>query len=183
MELELKLKIEKLNDWFQAVGLLGVIISLLFVGFQLRQDKEIATFEGAAANVTSSSEWAGLVATHADVWQRGCVGEQLTDSDRVVFLHMVQLLFDRKIYEYERGVLMQDARIQTINVNFLAANLYRYPGLTEAMEQYLNWMVPGVLSPSEASSTSTFFPRVQKRIAQMADLEPNPHFDAGFCGA
>jgi len=32
----------KLNDWLQVVGLFGVIASLLFVGLQMKQDREIA---------------------------------------------------------------------------------------------------------------------------------------------
>ena len=32
----------KLNDWLQVVGLFGVIGSLIFVGLQMKQDREIA---------------------------------------------------------------------------------------------------------------------------------------------
>ena len=32
----------KLNDWLQVVGLFGVIASLIFVGLQMKQDREIA---------------------------------------------------------------------------------------------------------------------------------------------
>ncbi len=32
----------KINDWLQVVGLFGVIASLIFVGLQMKQDREIA---------------------------------------------------------------------------------------------------------------------------------------------
>ena len=32
----------KLNEWLQVVGLFGVIASLMFVGLQMKQDREIA---------------------------------------------------------------------------------------------------------------------------------------------
>ena len=32
----------KINEWLQVVGLFGVIASLLFVGLQMKQDREIA---------------------------------------------------------------------------------------------------------------------------------------------
>jgi hypothetical protein len=35
----------KINDWLQVVGLFGVIASLVFVGLQMRQDREIALSE------------------------------------------------------------------------------------------------------------------------------------------
>jgi len=35
----------KLNDWLQVIGLFGVIASLIFVGLQMKQDREIALSE------------------------------------------------------------------------------------------------------------------------------------------
>ena len=32
----------KLNDWMQVVGIFAVVISLLFVGYQLKQSQDIA---------------------------------------------------------------------------------------------------------------------------------------------
>ncbi len=45
----------KLNDWMQVIGLFGVIASLIFVGLQMMQDREIALsaiYQERAATVT-----------------------------------------------------------------------------------------------------------------------------------
>ena len=47
----------KLNDWLQVIGLFGVIASLVFVGFQLRQDHRIAlanTYQARTASLVDS---------------------------------------------------------------------------------------------------------------------------------
>lgn len=47
----------KLNDWLQVTGLFGVIASLVFVGFQLRQDHRIAlanTYQARTASLVDT---------------------------------------------------------------------------------------------------------------------------------
>ena len=47
----------KLNDWLQVVGQFGVIASLIFVGLQLKQDREIAlaaTYQDRSAAVAET---------------------------------------------------------------------------------------------------------------------------------
>jgi hypothetical protein len=36
------MKVEEINDWLQVVGLVAVAISLVFVGFELKQSRDIA---------------------------------------------------------------------------------------------------------------------------------------------
>ena len=44
----------KLNDWLQVIGLFGVIGSLVFVGLQMRQDREIALSMAMQARTDST---------------------------------------------------------------------------------------------------------------------------------
>ncbi len=49
--------ISKLNDWLQVVGLFGVMASLVFVGLQIKQDREIAladSYQARTATVVES---------------------------------------------------------------------------------------------------------------------------------
>lgn len=50
------MKIEKLNDWLQLLGLAGVIGSLIFVGLQLRQTQEIAMSDAYQTRAYGSVE-------------------------------------------------------------------------------------------------------------------------------
>jgi hypothetical protein len=46
----------KLNDWLQVVGLFGVIGSLLFVGLQMQQDREVAILAAYQARSDLTAE-------------------------------------------------------------------------------------------------------------------------------
>ena len=46
----------KLNDWLQVIGLFGVIASLIFVGLQMKQDREIAMSAAYQARSSQISE-------------------------------------------------------------------------------------------------------------------------------
>ena len=46
----------KLNDWLQVIGLFGVIASLIFVGLQIKQDREIALTERFNARSVASMQ-------------------------------------------------------------------------------------------------------------------------------
>lgn len=46
----------KINDWLQVVGLFGLIASLIFVGMQIRQDRQIAISGTYQARSDASSE-------------------------------------------------------------------------------------------------------------------------------
>ena len=49
----------KLNDWLQVIGLFGVIASLIFVGMQMKQDRDIALSQAYQAR---SEQITGIIA-------------------------------------------------------------------------------------------------------------------------
>ena len=52
----------KLNDWMQVVGIFSLVASLVFVGYQLRQDREIAKAAIYQERTSATSE---LLSTYA----------------------------------------------------------------------------------------------------------------------
>lgn len=89
------MKSSELNDWLQVAGLLGVIASLVFVGLQLRQDRQFALSEGMTAAAESSKYWAELLADNAEVWTKGIAGGELTDVESQVFDALADAFFLR----------------------------------------------------------------------------------------
>lgn len=55
MEVESALGSNKLNDWIQAVGILALVASLLFVGYQIKQTRDIAISQAFQARAESSA--------------------------------------------------------------------------------------------------------------------------------
>jgi hypothetical protein len=75
---------DKLRDWLQLVGMLAVVASLLFVGLQIRQSDEIAMSELLDNAAIRNLELSTLRADHADIWQKACLGGELSSSERVI---------------------------------------------------------------------------------------------------
>ena len=44
-----------INEWLQVIGLFGVVASLVFVGLQMKQDREIAMAEAFQARAQASA--------------------------------------------------------------------------------------------------------------------------------
>ena len=51
----------KLNDWLQVLGLFGVMASLVFVGLQMQQDRQIALAEAYSTRASISVDMYGSV--------------------------------------------------------------------------------------------------------------------------
>ena len=75
----------KLNDWLQVLGLFGVLGGLVFVGLQLRLDRQVALVESANTATSNYQSWAELINNNADVWVKGLSGDPLTAEERARF--------------------------------------------------------------------------------------------------
>ena len=77
----------KLNDWLQVVGLFGVIASLIFVGLQMKQDREIAL--SAATQARTDTTIQNILGVASNPYYMSAVDKmvrgdenQLTPSER-----------------------------------------------------------------------------------------------------
>ena len=62
----------KLNDWMQVVGIFAVVASLIFVGLQMRQDREIALAAQFQQRVETALDlWNGYAESEYDVLRFG----------------------------------------------------------------------------------------------------------------
>ena len=76
-------------DWkkiAELFGILALVVSLVFVGLQMRQTNDIAYMELDTAMVAVAADVAELIATNSDVWVKGTAGEELTASEEAIFL-------------------------------------------------------------------------------------------------
>ncbi len=103
-------------DWrtlFEAVGLLAIVLSLIFVGLQIRQDQILARSELGAGSTELSAE-IGMMALESE-FQTTFVKminqpDQLTDDEIVeisFFLQTLKILFVRECYLVARGVFAE----------------------------------------------------------------------------
>lgn len=112
----------KVRDWLEIVGLFGVIVSLVFVGLQIRQDREIAV--AAAYQERAGIAVEGIRALAAnEVAMRTIAKAQFGDPDSLIepegfaaaelqttafALGALTNLMDNSYYQYQAGFLPED---------------------------------------------------------------------------
>jgi hypothetical protein len=75
----------KLNDWMQVFGIFALVASLIFVGLQIRQDREIATIEAMSARSDAISNLAEMIGSNKAVWVSGLNDDELSEEDKATF--------------------------------------------------------------------------------------------------
>ena len=77
------------------VGIVAIVASLMFVGFQLQQDRQLAQVEALIANQAIEIELIMLIDEDRDIWLKGLRGEELSDLDELTFEALSNALFRR----------------------------------------------------------------------------------------
>lgn len=178
---------KELNDWIQAIGIIAVVVSLVFVGLELRQSRQIASMDQLGIARQLVSEFRSMITDHADVWYRGCAGEQLTDVERLVFEQLVSEYGDLAFTLYARGTIgVYEGSSRWID-NY-AANLHRFPALRTAdeaaFERYTELSyVDFVTSQADFSRViRQFGAELQSRLDELEKTDPAPELSPIYCG-
>ena len=101
----------RVNDWLQVIGLFGVIASLIFVGLQMMQDREIALSAIYQERATASTEfWMNIATDEAARFAMAKVrmgkADELTPEEAAAYQAISRAgrqLMDNSHYQYEKG--------------------------------------------------------------------------------
>jgi len=108
--------IAKINDWLQAVGIFGVIASLLFVGMQMKQTHEIAlantyndrasqTIDAQSSSLGTPQFFSGMAKIYSGRRDDLTAEEYIAlESELTVFL----TIFENNYFQYEMGFLPEE---------------------------------------------------------------------------
>ncbi len=173
---------EKLNSWLQLLGMLGIIASLMFVGLQIKQTDVIASLESQEYASSRILTVQGLLAENIDVWQRGYADEKLTLAEQTLMAQLYWAYVNNSFTGWRR---LQLADFREVNGEYViaafAANIHRYPGFKKIHESRMAWdELLGGGSTSEL--VSTFRGLLSDKVDELSRLEPNPQYDAVWCG-
>jgi hypothetical protein len=129
-------------NWKDAAELLGIaaiVASLIFVGFQLRQDQQIALAGYGQSTSAIRAELDIALAEHAAVLVKSNSGIELSDEEQAILTSVIAALWRATQIDYlERGRLgEEDPRFMT---DLFAVFLFRNPGarriwMEESQEQ------------------------------------------------
>ncbi len=76
------------KDWrtiAELAGIAALMVSLIFVGLQIRQDHRLARAQNAADFDDTMIEYARVINANREVWVRGLEGAELSLADQVTF--------------------------------------------------------------------------------------------------
>ena len=171
------MKIEK-KLLVDILGIFAVVASLIFVGIEVRQSGRAAmedSFTGDLANMIPVEE---LVLENADVWLRGCRGEDLSEVEQMQFTHIYHLYEFSYFMRWLRGTQGVAAANDELTIDNMAWNLYRSKGLQREWDLHGTWR-PHVPDERPFQQWRTL---VEARVAEYPEFEPEPIDNVFRCG-
>ncbi len=73
----------------ELVGIFAILVSLIFVALQLRQEKELLLLELRNNMIMSTSEINAAIIENADIWRRGNLDEKLDDTELEIYKRLL----------------------------------------------------------------------------------------------
>jgi len=128
--LEVNVTRQHWKDLLEGIGFLTLISSLIFVGFQIRQDYTIARAENASDFDDTMIEYAHVINSNRDVWLRGLEGAELSLPDQVTFETVAFTVWQKFFGLYSRNKLL-DRGSGTKAARQFAGELFIFPGLRQ----------------------------------------------------
>jgi hypothetical protein len=172
----------KWKEIAEAIGIAAIVASLVFVGFQIRQEDDIARLELIDRSTDQQREIKEWIAEYSDIWVRGCAGAELDEAEHAVFQSIADIYVSQA---YNRWVVRYAITEQTgaggqYLVDAMAANLHRYPGFRAAYDARRSWSVEG--RRFEDFYVDEWRLALATRLAELAEIEPHPDWDTRHCG-
>jgi hypothetical protein len=153
----------------------AIVASLIFVGYQLQQDRRLAAAQVIVAADTVSMELSSLVGENREVWLKGLTGGQLSGADEVMFQIVAEAHNRRHVGVFQRVQLLGFGLSESTVVAY-ALDLYRYPPLRRLYMQRRQ-QSRTIGSYLDASSfgglISSFDARVNERLQEFDENEPD----------
>ena len=161
----------------EAIGVAAIVASLLFVGFQLRQDAQIARAEVFGTFIATTIEMNQENYPYADLIIKANRGEELSEAERYILDDMVANMAQNVIFLYFRGQQVGEIGSSTNELNF-AAHLFENPGLRAAWERnslrtkaYVDpFRTPESLARTYESGSGAFRRRIDTNLSGLDDL-------------
>lgn len=152
----------------------AIVASLIFVGIQLQQDRNIAESELLISDQELELVFAQLVQEDPDVWRKGLAGEELTEDEEVIFDLIAQTLFRMNANSSRRSFVFDGRTIGSeggdpLNYAFF---IYANPGLRDWFYRLVERR--GIVDRAFGGTGELrFFPvRVRERLLELDEAQP-----------
>ena len=104
------LKSTSWKDTAELVGIAAIVVSLVFVGLQLKQDRVVALGQTYQSSLQAAIELNAAMAEHAEVWAKARRTSDLTDTETVVMNQLIDMWRARAFFESRSGRAINEGR-------------------------------------------------------------------------
>ena len=129
----------KLNDWMQVFGIFALVASLVFVGFQIRQDRSIALVESMATRADTVSGLADMIGNNPALWIRGLDDDELSEEEKVTFHAMCEAVESQFVSMFRRYRDIGGGPPSNSPTGRYAFALYTHSGLRRAWNSQITY--------------------------------------------
>jgi hypothetical protein len=167
------------KDIAELLGIAAIVASLIFVGMQLRQDRQIANSDSLAAEQILDIEVAAFIDNRRKVWRKGLVGESLSDDEKVSFDLLAYALFRQHANDYRRELEFGRAG-ESFIIKSYAFFIYQNPGLRAWFDSLVDVRVHRNRAFGDPGEVR-FFPSLVNDALSLLDetdpMVPNQYFN------
>jgi hypothetical protein len=105
----MKWKLSDLASVAEVIAAIGVILSLLFVGFQIKDGNRETRAATLQATLDSEMALQSEAMRYAGVWEKVMTGQHLADGEEkrrgILLFNMLMTLYQNQYYQYRSGYL------------------------------------------------------------------------------
>ena len=154
--------------------MMAIVLSLIFVGLQLKQSQVIARNEIDGQYLENRIEATGQINDHVNVWVRGLAAEKLSVDDAAVFENLLLNINDITYFTALNHFNLGSNTDARINTDDFALFLHRNPGARRAWEARESRLSEGravVQSEFTEDMIMSNFPYVEWVMQALDDLD------------
>lgn len=151
----------------EIVGVTAVVLSLLFVGYELRLARSVAESESLAESAELYRSLREYISSNSEVWEKGCLAKQLSSSESIKFANMALSIMNYNFAQWNRSLL--GIRGGPGWANIIAVNRYNFPGFNRVWEEM-------------GSGSSAYREAVNARYSFVVESGTSRNSDVAYCG-
>lgn len=156
------------RGWAEVVGIFALVLGLVFLGYEINQSRDIAISDkaGVAGDVEVSVRT--LIVENADIWNKGCLGEDLIDSERTAFQHLVFAVSFKAFTRWNASRTSVGSANPKAFIGYVGKSVYAFPGFARAFNA-IEW-------------GSDWKEAIDTEVLRLREVDPHPAVDVATCG-
>lgn len=168
--------VELKSNWRSAAELIAaisVVLSLLFVGYEIRLSRSVASNESSAASLEMENMIREYVSQYPSILARGCLNEELTADEEIVFSNIVRSIDRLGFFRNVRSGAGITGIAREFHATVVAKNRVFFPGFDRKWRE---------IREVEYEYYSAWYDRVENMYTEIKAQNIQPLSDPSLCG-